>query len=225
MEQNNKSVKTLQLLCVCVLGVYACLQIADDWSFISDVSRLNSDLVYWVVEVLYLIAYILIPLGVLLRKRILPIIGSVLRLIYVSLTYDEFSDFAPWARIVRLVVFAMLIVSCASKGKNAIMFAALTVVIDLLRSIALAFSYQSMGVDIPIAFVLNSTAIFWVGIVLLGFTYAGLYPIEKHHSTVPVSYTIPSENKIERLSKLNALRDKGIITQEEYEAKKKEIIG
>ena len=65
---------------------------------------------------------------------------------------------------------------------------------------------------------------FWWGFWLwvIGVIIVAVRPAQ---NTVPVSYTIPSENKIERLSKLNALRDKGIITQEEYEAKKKEIIG
>ena len=63
-------------------------------------------------------------------------------------------------------------------------------------------------------------------ITMVSYYYLGLYlkdrPRETKKTNMPLTDT---KSSIEKVSELKGLLDKGIITQEEFEAKKKEIVG
>ena len=101
-------------------------------------------------------------------------------------------------------------------------------VIATVKIVIRIYSFVFLGGYLAIA-----TAGFWsevvliIGAVLVGLSLEGLATrkVAAVASGGKAKIQQGSDNTIERLTRLKALLDKGIITQEEFETKKKQILG
>lgn len=188
----------------------------------------------WIGGILRIIALILVAVGMFLQFPLLSVIGSGIQILTryrvilgIKFLFQSFSMYqAIWwfsglALMLYWVVFLLAVINIKGKRKNlGIASGCLLLILSVLtfgrvRYISIIFE----GI-IPA-----------VGAVLFALA-ADDFP--NKISSVPAvtahksSNTATSEyegNQIERLAKLKELLDKGVISQEEFDAKKKQIMG
>lgn len=183
-----------------------------------------------------LLSSVFIAGGILLRDRKFAFSGHCTAFIMQCISYCALSDLfksgtpiryffgALAVTIVSEIPAILLAVSSLCKGKKANVFAVLACVSYLIGSVQLISAVMKMGGN---SWLITLTRTVMTGIMyfLLGIVYSKMPSAKKARVNQNVSsVTVVQGSQIERLSRLKDLLDKEIITQEEFDAKKKEIM-
>ncbi len=185
-----------------------------------------------IVSILQIIALILVAVGMFLQFPLLSVIGSGIQILtryrailQIKGSFQIFSKYQAfwgfWGLVLLLywVVFLLAVINIKGKRKNLGIASGCLLLILSILTFGRAQRIIFKGI-IPA-----------VGAVLFALA-ADDFP--NKISSVPAvtphksSNTATSEyegNRVERLAKLKELLDKGVISQEEFDAKKKQIMG
>lgn len=171
--------------------------------------------------ILAIVAYILIALSLLLSKDILGKIGSgigiLLSIQYITKSIRYHSS-PIWVlyNILLLMTFVSLLLAYIIPSKQKL-FGICVGIIALVRFLAVI---SQQGIYL---YYLSFT----IGAVMFGLAANATEQAPSESSRKPAVAIANNsvENQIERLTKLKDLLDKGILTQEEFEDKKKQILG
>lgn len=117
--------------------------------------------------------------------------------------------------IAEVIAFLLLAVAGLSR-KSAKVLGILSALFYLLEEAIFLLSYNFVPTPRSILF----AVLFFFGAVLLGIGFSG-----EDKKAVAISKSVIENNKLDRLVKLKDLLDKGVLTLEEFEAKKKQILG
>lgn len=182
------------------------------------------------IRLVFMIPFILVAAGILTRKRTLSMVGCIVVAVLSVLFWRGpfFNSLALPAWMLTLAAWVVASVSCMSSSKKAVILgyicAGLLIVANVLGYInELSWLHGSVPT--------LKTFIYWVfslcdiasyaALALLGFAFPGV-PVNTTAKTNPAPNT--TDDKIERLTKLKDLLDKGILTPEEFQEKKKQIL-
>ena len=177
----------------------------------------SSSLTLW--SIAFALGYLLIAVSLFASLPILTLVGGVVLVISVGrslLLNIRHGYFIPFL-VVELIAFALLAVAGlspkASKplGILSAVFYILYRIMSQLGTIKASFTLQSV----------LYTVLFIAGAVLLGVAFSS-----NKEKAAPAAGTMSAgSDKIERLTRLKDLLDKGVLTQEEFEEKKRQILG
>lgn len=222
-----KNRKTLRLIAGACFAILAILNIVS--------SAQRFDLVLLLTTILT-IPLVLISVSMFTSNPILTTVGSVLQLLcgaFSLILYivqrDYYVNFGVLllTNILRLFIWLSLIIA-GINTKSAKRMGIIAGVIAAVAFVANIIGNLTIIGSIGISFIgFLSSLVTIVGVLLVGLSLEGLATrkVAAVASGGKVKIQQGSDNTIERLTRLKALLDKGIITQEEFETKKKQILG
>jgi len=180
---------------------------------------------YWFCNALYALfsalapaGYILVALGTLLGKRVFTVIGAVvcgLGYVFISLTY--------WRNMLTSLpmffAWICLLLAACGRGKKCLGFGIAAAGFRLLNLMMILLIRGGrpvlLGILLPLLFI--------AGAILLAMDSAAkAAPPKKIPAAVPAA--VSQTDRIGQLMQLKELLDAGILTQEEFEAKKAELL-
>lgn len=225
--ENKKILKYLSCSC---FTLFAILQSKALISALITIHRAD----FWII--LFALGTILIAVSTWISQPTIMTIGAAFCALYYArlLLYGAFSDSIfglsfeyTLNHILNIVFFSLLVVVCNlhdSKGIRTMGIAAgLFSIVKYIVNIILgyvanhAFSFNLIGIVINLSLI--------VGPLFLGYVFIGTKDKTVLKNTSESGRTPAKEDDtIARLVKLNSLLDAGIITQEEFEQKKKDIL-
>lgn len=170
---------------------------------------------YLATDILTYLAFAFITLGLLFNKPIISAAGIVGVLHPVNGILDLGLDLGF---CLDIVFYVFLFIACLNR-KNATVWCAIAAV---SRAILLVLAIGGSAKTI----LLYATLL--VGVLLLGVAFQTKKASAKPTATATdttVTVALGTETAIEKLTKLKQLLDDGIITQEEFDAKKKQLLG
>ncbi len=160
------------------------------------------------------IAYLLIAVSLFVDLPILTTVGGIVLTIgAVRSLVVMMPRIVPYILVETIAFLLLVFVGLSRKAAKPLCL--------LSAILYLAYILMSMlgsGYGLTIRTILL-TALFLIGVVLMGIS---LSATDSKEETAPKSAT---GDKLDRLIKLKDLLDKGILTQEEFEEKKKQILG
>lgn len=172
-------------------------------------------------NVLLSVSYVITGVSFLTKKPVLAIIGGIVLLVSTlvsSLSYGYLfwcirdGNFAQLIRILlSIAVDVLFIVLTATRKKKFAYAAAATYAIRCLYSVIFFHASLSMYMILRIA-----------SLVLAGFAYEDM-PAKVKKAAPNVVHSSAAD-KIQRMENLHTLLEKGIITQEEFDAKKNQLL-
>ena len=163
---------------------------------------------------IWTIAYLLIAVSLFVDLPILTTVGGIVLTIgAVRSLVVMMPRIVPYILVETIAFLLLVFVGLSRKAAKPLCL--------LSAILYLAYILMSMlgsGYGLTIRTILL-TALFLIGVVLMGIS---LSATDSKEETAPKSAT---GDKLDRLIKLKDLLDKGILTQEEFEEKKKQILG
>lgn len=125
--------------------------------------------------------------------------------------------------ILTFIFFALLLASCILKGRSRKIIALLACLVPILSSI-IYISYLTKGNlnAQQIALIILQRLLLVIGAIMTGFGLVKKPSVAKETSKADDQIT--TSTKIEKLTRLKTLLDTGVISQEEFEKKKSELI-
>lgn len=188
---------------------------------------------FWIWTFLSVVGAVLVAAGLFIALPVLSAIGSgvcgigPVRMLIVYLSFSVDSWFPKRYIFIAFlfVAFWILLVIACLKTENAKQLGIVAGVVAIVRLLAIfimdgLYQFTFMGVLWQVIII--------VGAILLGFAYTGVQNkniTALSANTAQRTKSVASvENQIERLINLKSLLDSGVITQEEFDAKKKQIL-
>ena len=211
----------------------------------SFLSTMSYSLFLWIISFVFALSLITDTITMARITAIILVIDDALGLVsvlvaiiphrsiisYLSTLVDGFFDFLCWLFIV---------ISLFKHGKPAKALCLVALVMHLIRFLSsvvipvisalpaqanLSWSTIASGLSSAVLMPIILQFCFTI-LILISYCYLGLYLKDRPRiikkTNLPLTDT---KSSIEKIYELKGLLDKGIITQEEFEAKKKEIIG
>ena len=177
----------------------------------------SSSLTLW--SIVFALGYLLIAVSLFASLPILTLVGGTVlvistgRSLLLNVRHGYFIAFL----MVELIAFALLAVAGLSPktskplGILSAVFYILFRIMSQLGTIKASFTLQSV----------LFTVLFIAGAVLLGVAFSS----NKGKAALATGTMFSGSGKIERLTRFKDLLDKGVLTQEEFEEKKRQILG
>ncbi len=189
---------------------------------------------FWIWTFLSVVGAVLVAAGLFIALPVLSAIGSgvcgiePIRMLIVYLSFSVDSWFPKRYIFIAFlfVAFWILLVIACLNTENAKQLGIVAGVVAIVRLLAIfimdgLYQFTFMGVLWQVILI--------VGAILLGFAYTGVQNkniTALSASTAQRTKSVASVgSQIERLINLKSLLDSGVITQEEFDAKKKQILG
>jgi len=167
------------------------------------------------------IAFLIVAIGLFLNKPIIATVGSGIVTIYTLYNFTTMLGRASGMYYVYMVfiIASYALLTMTTLLHNSSMTTA--IISAVARMIYLAIiaimGGGTSGVNVITAL------LYAVGVIMIGLAFSTQKKNVAPVSNAPIRSQ--SSNSIEQITKLKGLLDKGIITKEEFEAKKKEILG
>lgn len=156
-------------------------------------------------------ACVLIPVGILYKKKRVSMVGCILLAVGVMLT-------GYWrSRLLGIPAYILAATACALEPKKSVMLTPASAALILIWNAPDVYWAYWAELRYYIYF-LMPLIVRVVAFFLLAFAFEGMPTVVKAKSASTTG------DKIERLTKLKDLLDKGILTPEEFEEKKKQIL-
>lgn len=189
---------------------------------------------FWIWTFLSVVGAVLVAAGLFIALPVLSAIGSgvcgigPIRMLIVYLSFSVDSWFPKRYIFIAFlfVAFWILLVIACLNTENAKQLGIVAGVVAIVRLLAILimdglYQFTFMGVLWQVIII--------VGAILLGFAYTGVQNkniTALSANTAQRTKSVASvESQIERLINLKSLLDSGVITQEEFDVKKKQILG
>lgn len=168
------------------------------------------------VNVIWLIFFVLIGVSFFIKKPVLTTVGGAVWVLMSAINLIEFLSYGilAWYTVAQILFLAakiLFLVLTVTRKKPLGYAAAVICGIGYLGNILLLHSSPTVGMILTVA-----------GYVLAGFAYEAM-PAKVRVST-PVRAYNSTTDKIQRLENLQNLLEKGILTQEEFDEKKKNLL-
>lgn len=177
-------------------------------------------------QVLYLIGNVLVPVGILFKKKelsfvaFLMLIVSGVLLVFNNLQFGILRILGDIARVAAYFLAAMI---CKDESKRTVpMGLACAGLLFVSRLFWVLYMGSILGKYHFAGLVSLSNLMLYAASFLLIFAFKSVPGTAAAKVSRPAS--VVPEDKIEHLTKLKDLLDKGILTQEEFEEKKKQIL-
>ena len=179
------------------------------------------------------LAFAVIAVGLFLSVPMVSAAGSNLFLInqavqlyltipvlsYVLSYHPNSNDFMLFIQVLVLTIFALLLLITCLNRRSAKITGIIAAVIRFVLAICIVFSFGGSLLEIIMQPLLECA-----GAVFLGFAFSELK--DKPKTIVAATPKAPGvTDTYEKLTHLKGLLDKGIITQEDFDAKKKDFLG
>lgn len=217
--ENKKTLQYITAACFALLAVNTLITLV----------RLDE---FAIFTLLVLISYALIAVAIILPMPVFAAIGTGIS-VFVNLRslinfitafggdiFDyDFLFFAALSDLLGIACFVLLLITCLNK-KNAKTLGIVAAALYFVRTILLIIEGATFSFRSYIA-----TALIIAGAVLLGMVFSDNSE-QSAAATVSTAVTPTTDysDAIEKLTKLKSLLDAGIISQEEFDAKKAEIL-
>jgi hypothetical protein len=181
------------------------------------------------MNLLIALAYILLAVGLFICNPIISAIGcgvflaEILIVVIQNIPY--YSAISIVLNLLGVASLVMLLLACINR-KNGKFFGIAAAAIRIVHLIILLVINSGNQYFATGRIILNYL-LFAIGAALLGIA-SDSFEAKPHVAAVASPSTPPpidTSDRIEKLTKLKALLDSGIITQEEFDAKKKELLG
>ena len=194
------------------------------------VQLLNIVRYFNVLNVFYFIALLLIVAGLFIKNTLISAVGSGLYTVlalYRFISYGAFAQGLVWSlyNIPNILFWLMLLVSLVGNIRALGGVAAGIGIFRFLVYVSIWTRYDSLS-SLPFRIVLD-LLLPVAGALIMCFaieTVSAKVALNATRTTSSINANT-AENIIERLERLKKLLDSGVITQEEFEEEKKNIIG
>jgi len=234
--KTQKNHYTLGLISGILFLIYMLLNISNHFNIIIDFFEYisGSMILPFLASLVFIVGFAVLVVCLLVKKQN-PKIGIILLLVYAAMDFVRFTArnasfaievLADGEVFLLVLIFTFLLdvlywlflLLCVSKGKRGPGYAA--------AAVCLVNAVLSFFIKAGVVFVLGQVALI-AAAVLLAAASEYIYENSKLPKTVPAASANPAvstEDVATKLLKLKELRDNGIISQEEFEDKKKQII-
>lgn len=219
----NKTLKYITTICFAIIAVWDIVDLFDYFYFWGLIAAVGS---------------IFVVIALLTATPILSTVGFALWSINILYTlvsnfewilYGDLSFALVIVWVVSLALYVLLMIA-GIKPKSAKTLGLVATILAIVRLIALVIRNVIEGYGI------SATPIIWgllltAGALLLGLTYDNFSKKVKvskaaatQNSNIPAQGVIEDSN-VEKLLRLKSFLDEGVITQEEFDEKKKQLLG
>lgn len=221
----NKTLKYITTICFAIIAVWFIVDLIDYFNFLGLTAAVGS---IFVVIALLTATPILSTVGfALLSIRILYTLMSCFEQILHGYGNIPFMLVPFW--VVWLAVYILLIIA-GIKPTSAKTLGLVATILAVVRLVALVIINVIEGYGIRANTILLGLLLA-AGAMLLGLTYDNFSKKEAMNKAVAAqdsnvpAQRILEDNNVEKLMRLKSFLDEGVITQEEFDEKKKQLLG
>ena len=184
----------------------------------------------WILSVLFAVSLLTDNLNMAKIIQILLVVLSAMTLVLAIITVSRLGDYVNpllfiISRILDAAVCVLVLMALLNRGKTGLLFCIVSVAAALLSSLLMMLGYRA-PVGQALVAALPTGLMAAAQYVPLGLYLAGKdTTVAATAGRAPARAPADNKSSIEKLSALKRLLDSGAITQEEFDEKKRQVLG